>query len=148
MTLPGDAHAPAMRHWNAVVGSPESPEELAEAADRLCIQLRAGLGRWIGLEGYEAVHNRAQALVHISHPALRSLDFDGGDFLATMNAIRVHGIGAVEQGLIAWTAAIIGLLGRVVGRRMAMRLLEQSITPSPRGVADSETEDPDDGQED
>lgn len=145
MTPPGDATASARRHWTAVVGSPTSAEELAEAADRLCIQHRAGLGRWIGVEGYQAVHGRAQALVHASHPVLRGLGFDGGDFLATMTAIRTHGIGPVEQGLIAWTAAVIDLLGRVVGRRMALRLLEQSITPSPRGVADSKTEDPDDG---
>jgi hypothetical protein len=147
MRRPIEAASPARAHWNAVVGSPTTAEELAEAADRLCIQLRAGLGRWIGIEGYEAVHDRALALVHVEHPVLRSHAFDGGDFLITMNAIRTHGSETVERGLLAWTAAVIELLGRVVGRRMAMRLVEQSIVPSPRGIADSDTEEANDGEQ-
>lgn len=142
-----DLLEPARRHWTAVVGAPKSAEELAEAADRLCIQLRAGLGRWIGTDGYAAVHDRALTLVHRQHPALRSHAFDGGDFLSTINAIRTHGMGAVEQGLIAWTAMVIDLLGRLVGRRMAMRLVEQSVVPGPHS-ANRDTEESDDGEED
>lgn len=135
------------RHWTAVVGASSSAEELAEAADRLCIQLRAGLGRWIGTDGYAAVHDRALTLVHGQHPALRRHAFDGGDFLSTLNAIRMHGKGAVEEGVVAWTAVVIDLLGRLVGRRMAMRLVEQSIVPGPHR-ASRDTEESNDGEED
>lgn len=148
MKPPANLTAAARQHWITVVGTPATSEELAEAADRLCIQLRAGLGRWIGIDGYEAVQARAQALVHARHPALRGHAFGGGDFLASMGAVRAHGAEAVELGLVAWTAAVIDLLGRVVGRRMAMRLVEQSIVPSPRGIADSDVEEPSDDEED
>ena len=113
--------------------------------DEIDDPLKLGLGtdRQLDRDGV-----RAQAVVHARHAALRSHAFEGGDFLATMGAIRSHGVEAVELGLVAWTAAVIDLLGRVVGRRMAMRLVEQSIVPSPRGTADSDAEDPSDDEED
>lgn len=145
--MTSDAHDAAESHWTRVVGAPATAEALAEGTDRLCIQLRAGLGRWIGTEGFASMHERASAMVHEAHPATRHHDFDGGDYQTTISAIRVHGEEAVHEGVIAWVAAVIELLGRVVGRKMAIRLVEQTAAPSPRGIVANEGEERSDVEE-
>lgn len=135
-------------HWDRVVGLSHDADSLAEGADRICIQLRAGLGRWIGVDGYSALHDRARRMTHEAHPVLRFHTFDGGDFHATVTAVRAHGRDEVERGMVGFAAAVIELLGRVVSFRMAIRLVEQTAEPTPRGIAESDGEEPFDGEED
>jgi hypothetical protein len=130
----------ARRLWARAVGDATAPEEVAAAAERTCTQLRAGLGRWIGADGYRALLDRALALAlaRAEHPALGDLPCLGGDLPATMAVVRAHGAGATAAGLVALVAALIELLGRIIGDEMALRLVEQIGMPSLHGVVSTE----------
>jgi hypothetical protein len=135
----------ARRLWARAAGDGSGSEEVAAAADRLCSQLRAGLGRWIGADGYRALLERSLGLARAEHPALGGVSCLGGDGAMTMAAVRAHGAGEVAAGLMALVAALIDLLGRIVGEEMAVRLVEQAGMPSPRGVVSTETQGERDG---
>jgi hypothetical protein len=128
----------ARRLWARAGGDDTAPEEVAAAADRMCAQLRVGLGRWIGAEGYRALLERALGLARVEHPALGSLSCLGGDGTMIMAAVRAHGAGEVATGLMALVATLIDLLGRIVGEEMGLRLVEHVGMPSPPGVASIE----------
>jgi hypothetical protein len=115
-------------------GDTTEPEDVAAAAARLCAQLSAGLGRWIGSEGYRALLDRALALARAEHPALGSLSYDRGEQPVTPADVRAHGPSKVAAGMVALVATLIELLGRMVGEEMAVRLVEQTGKPSKRGV--------------
>jgi hypothetical protein len=128
----------ARRLWSRAVGQSGGPEEIAEASDRMGTQLRAGLGRWIGTDGYRVLLGRAVVLARAEHPAVASISGLGGDEPATAAAVRAHGADKVAAGLVAIVAALIELLGRIIGEEMSVRLVEQIGLPSPRAVAGTE----------
>ena len=128
----------ARRLWARAVGDTTAPEDVAAAAERMCTQLRTGLGRWIGADGYRALLNRALGLARAEHPALGGLPCLGGDVPGTTAVVRAQGAGAVAAGLVALVAALIELLGRIIGDEMALRLVEQIGIPSRRGVVSTE----------
>jgi hypothetical protein len=111
----------------------------------MCAQLRTGLGRWIGSEGYQALFDRALALTRAQHPALGNVSCLGGDEPGTAAAVRAHGAADVAAGMVALVTAVIELLGRIIGDEMAVRLVEQIAVPSPRGVVRNKTEGGRDG---
>ena len=109
-----------------VAGDAKSPEEVAAGVERTCIQLRAGLGRWIGAMGYRALLDRGLAQARAEHPALASLSCHGGDEQMIMAAVRTHGAAEVAAGMVALVAGLVELLGRIIGEDMALRLVEQT----------------------
>ena len=129
----------ARRLWARGAGDSTVPEEVAAGADRMCTQLRLGLGRWIGADGYRTLLDRALGAVRAEHPALSGLSCLGGDDAWTTGALAEHGAGKVAAGLVALVAALIEFLGRIIGEEMAVRLVEQIGVPSPRGVVSAET---------
>jgi hypothetical protein len=131
--------------WARFAGDSTAPEDVAAAADRLCLQLRVGLRRWIGAEGYRALLDRALGLAQTKHPVLSNLSCLVGDEPVTAEAVRTLGAGAVAAGLVALVAALIELLGRIIGEAMAVRLVEQIGLPSPRGVLSTEADGGQDG---
>ena len=137
---PAAASETARRLWARAGGDGGAPEEVGAAADRLCAQLRAGLGRWIGAEGYRALLERALELARPEHPALGGLSCLGGDGLLTTAAVRAHGAGETAASFVALVAKLIELLGRIIGVEMALRLVAQTELPSPRGVVSTERE--------
>ncbi len=130
--------------WGAASGDTDSAEEVAAVTERVCIQLRAGLGRWIGTMGYRALLHRALALARAEHPALAGLSCHGGDEEMIAAAVRTHGSAEVAAGMVALVAILVDLLGRIIGEDMAVRLVEETVVPtsrerkkeqpSPRGV--------------
>ena len=144
---PAAATKAARLLWERVASDTESPEEVAAAVERTCIQLRAGLGRWIGAMGYRALLDRALVLVRAEHPALGSLSCHGGDEQMIAAAVRTHGAAEVAAGMVALVAGLVELLGRIIGEEMALRLVEQTgvqtdretVKPSPRGVVSTES---------
>jgi hypothetical protein len=104
------------------------------------MQLRAGLGRWIGAQGYRVLLERALSQTRAEHPALGGLSCLAEYEPVTAAAVRAQGPGDVAAGLVAFVAALVELLGRIIGDEMAVRLVEQIGTPSPRGVVSTETE--------
>jgi hypothetical protein len=128
----------ARRLWTRAIGEAGGPAEIAAASDRMGAQLRAGLGRWIGTDGYRALLDRAVVLARVKHPALADISGLGGDESATEAAVRTHGADKTAAGLVAIVAALIELLGRIIGEEMSVRLVEQIGLPSPRAVVGTE----------
>lgn len=110
----------------------------ATNADQLWVRLRVGLGRWIGQSGYRALLDRALVMVRADHPFLTGLSFDGDNEAAFTAALRTHGDVALAEAMVALIAAVIELLGRIVGLEMAMHLVEEIGRPSPRGPVSME----------
>ena len=137
---PAAASETARRLWARAGGDGGAPEEVGAAADRLCAQLRAGLGRWIGAEGYRALLERALELARPEHPALGGLSCLGGDGSLTTAAVRAHGAGETAASFVALVAKLIELLGRIIGVEMALRLVAQTELPNPRGLVSTERE--------
>jgi hypothetical protein len=135
----------ARRLWARAAGAGSGPEEVAADVARVCSHLRVGLGRWIGSEGYQVLLDRALGLARVEHPALTGLACLGGDEPVTTAAVRANGAGKVTAGLVALVAALIDLLGRMIGEEMAVRLVEQIGIPSPHEVVSIETKEGRDG---
>jgi hypothetical protein len=126
--------------WARTARDTSAPQEVAAAADRMCTQLRTGLGRWIGDEGYRALLDRALGLARAEHPALGGLSCLGGDEPLTATVVRAHGVVQVAGAMMALVAVLIELLGRIIGDEMAVHLVEQIGVPSPRGVVSTESQ--------
>jgi hypothetical protein len=120
--------------WARVAGETNAPEEVAAAAERMCTQLRTELGRWIGTDGYRTLLDRAFGLTRAEHPVLVGLSCLGGDEPVTTTAVRSFGAAQVADAMVALVAALIELLGHIIGEEMAVHLVEQTGIPSPRGV--------------
>jgi hypothetical protein len=135
----------ARRLWARAADDASAPEDVAAAAERMCNDLRLGLGRWVGAAGYRALLDRALGLARVEHPALGGVSALGGDEPVITAAVRARGVGEVAAGLVALVAVVTELLGRIIGDEMAARLVEQIGTPSPREVVSTETEGGRDG---
>lgn len=112
------------RHWERIASGASGAEAIAAAADRMCLQLENGLSRWIGVEGYRSLQDRAVHEVVDQYPALRKLSFAARDEAANLAAVKAHGAEEVADGMVAFVAAVIELLGRIIGPDMALRLVE------------------------
>ena len=124
----------AARHlWTRYAGGKTSAEEFATAADQLFSQLEAGLARWVGAEGSRVLRGRALKLAQAQHRALRDFSDGGWDVPVVVSAVKAHGAPDVAAGFIAVIATLIDLLGRIIGQEMAVRLVEQTGAPGPRG---------------
>jgi len=134
----------ARRLWQRAVGDSNTPEDVAVAATRMCTELRVGLTRWVGAMGYRALIDRALLLARAEHPALGSLSCHGEAEPVTTAAVRAHSAAEVATGMVALVAALVELLGRIIGEEMAVRLVEQigierDGAPSPRGIVSTES---------
>ena len=145
----------AQRLWQRAVGDSSTPEDVAVAATHMCTGLRVGLTRWVGGMGYRALIDRALLLARAEHPALGSMSCHGEEEPVTTAAVRAHSAAEVGTGMVALVAALVELLGRILGEEMAVRLVEQTgierkteteretgtdrERPSPRGVVSTES---------
>lgn len=116
-----------------------APEEVIAAAERICVQLQAGLVRWVGTDGYSALLHRVLERVRAEHPALSRLSCNGSDKQEIAAAVRAHGAAEVTAGMMALVAALIDLLGRIVGEEMAVELVNQAVAASPRRASSTGT---------
>lgn len=129
---PDEAPDAAQRIWLQAVGDAALRAEVAGSANRLCVDLRVGMVRWIGGEAYRALMARALGETRRGHPALAGLTCFGEDEPAIRAAVRKHGADAVAAGMVAVLRAMIVLLGRIMGDEMAVHLVEQNCLPSLR----------------
>jgi hypothetical protein len=118
--------------WARAAGDSNSPDEIAAAAESISIQLRAGLGRWIGAMGYRALLDRALVLARAEHTALGGLSCYGGDEAMIAATVRAHGAAEVAAGMVGLVSKLAELLGRIIGDEMALRLVEQTGVPTGR----------------
>lgn len=126
-------HDVAVRMWNATAAS-VAQDATDVVGERLFTTLEAGLRRWIGAEGYASLLARAAAEVLPQHPALASvpnLIYDESALPETTSADnRLQ-----RLALLALLVAMMRQLGGIIGEPLAVRLIEQSGTPSSHGPA-------------
>ncbi len=116
-----------------------APEEVIAAAERICVQLQAGLVRWVGTDGYRVLMHRVLELTRAEHPALSRLSCNGSDEQEIAAAVRAHGPAEVTAGMTALVATLMDLLGRIVGEEMAVELVNQAVAASPRRASNTGT---------
>ena len=122
----------AERLWERAVGGATAPSEVAVAADLMCSELGAGLRRWIGAAGYNALLDRALAKARSQHAILDGVTCLGKDASVIVVVVRVRGVGELSAGLVAVVSELVELLGRIIGAEMVVQLVEQISIPSPR----------------
>lgn len=122
----------ARRVWASDAADVSAPEEATAAADRVCAQLRTGLARWVGSDGYRVLLDRALERVRVEHPALNNVSCVGGNEPEMVAAVQAHGAAGVAAGIMTLVVTMIELLGRIVGEEMAAELVKQAGTASPR----------------
>lgn len=122
-----------------------APEEVIAAAERICVQLQAGLVRWVGTEGYRALLHRVLELARAEHPALSRVSCNGSDEQEIAAAVRAHGAAEVTAGMVALVATLIDLLSRIIGEGMAVELVNQAVAASPRRASNTGTAGAHDG---
>jgi len=132
--VPNSAADVARLLWTRAAGDTILPEDLVAPAERICAELRTGLGRWIGADGYRALLDRAIGQTRAAHPVLDSLRCNGSAEPVARAPARAHGSAEVAAGMVALVTELTELLGRIIGEEMAVRLVEQIGIPGPSGV--------------
>lgn len=104
----------------------DASDRTAAAAHAACERAYRTLARWLGENGCRALFTRALAQARAAHPALGALVLrtEPGPVLGGVGeSVEAHGEAVVTVGLEALLAALIELLGRLIGADMTARLL-------------------------
>jgi hypothetical protein len=109
------------------------PAMVAAALQRACARVSANLRDSVGDDGRNALLARALARTESDHPVLKhirtvnngAIHLDG--VVASADA---HGVAPVTAAIEALLAALLDVLGRLIGEDMAMRLLDHDL-PGP-----------------
>jgi hypothetical protein len=111
----------------------ESGEAAAPAAaERLCTRTFAGLSRWFGPYGSNALIARALARAQARHPALDGVTLESQPSSFCLAGLAEgagrHGAALVGEGVVALLATLGDMMARLIGEDLAFSLLEQSAT--------------------
>jgi hypothetical protein len=99
-----------------------------DSADRVLRRLHKHLASWFGRDGSHAVLARALDRTRADHPALADARLElGGERLLTgaHGQASENNLSDIGAALVALVAAVIGLLTRLIGPDMVMRLVDQ-----------------------
>jgi hypothetical protein len=114
--------------------------EMAVAAlERTCLRVCDNLRDAMGDDGCHALLLRALARAEVNHPALADLcRVNGGGIHldGVLANVEAHGVPAVTAATEALLAALVEILGRLIGEDMAIRLIDHDAArpPSNNGV--------------
>jgi hypothetical protein len=115
----------------------DDPAMVAAALQRALVRVWANLGDSVGDDGRDALLARALARTESDHPALKdicrlnngAIHLDGA-----VASVEAHGVAPVTAAIEALLAALLEVLGRLIGEDMAMKLLDHDLpAPSPDG---------------
>jgi hypothetical protein len=113
------------------------PAMVAAALQRTLMRVRANLCDAVGDDGCNALLARALARTELDYPPLtdiRKLNNGAIDLDGVVASAEAHGIAPVVAAIEALLAALLEVLGRLIGEDMAMRLLDHDLAePSPAG---------------
>ena len=132
--------AVAMQMWERAATTMEATDDVRKRGERLFASTEAGLRRWIGAEGYASLLSRAVADVLPEHPALVTIPNVISDETEVSGSMEVDATDQ-QRAVIALLVAMMRQLGGIIGDNLAIRLIEQSGTPSLRGTAGDEHTD-------
>jgi hypothetical protein len=126
--------AVAIRLWEAAAATSTGAPGASVVVDTVLVRVEEGLRRWIGAEGYAALLSRAVDQLLPAHPALAGIA-DLGVRTTTAHVVVPGDDEAGRHAILALLCMMMQHLGGIIGDNMAVRLFEQTITPSQRGVA-------------
>lgn len=124
--LPGPDRDVLERLWAQATADAHTPARIAAAAERMETGLCTGLTRWIGRDGYQGLLLRALHEVQARHPWMAGLRCDNGRLAGFAAASGGQPVAAVSAGMLALIVALAGVLGRITGDEMAVRLMAQA----------------------
>lgn len=107
--------------------SPGEREISERTIEYRCRQITASLREALGADGSSALLGRALAECELQHPVLKHLR--GGDgreigLDGVSTAVERYGLDKTEAGVDAMLASLAGILGKLIGEDMTMRLLD------------------------
>jgi hypothetical protein len=108
-------------------------------ADRVYRAMGSTLTRWFGPYGYHALLARALAETRPAHPALAAASVKGATdprLEGIANAATEYGVDATVDAMTDVAAAVVELLGRLIGEDMAARLID-AVVPELENAAGS-----------
>jgi hypothetical protein len=106
----------------------------AEALQRACTRVCENLSDSLGEDGCTALLARSLARTEEAHPALKIVRHANGRGITldgVAASIDKYGIEVVTPAIEALLAALVDVLGRLIGEDMAERLFDQTV-PRPR----------------
>jgi hypothetical protein len=113
----------------------------SSTAARAGEELYQALSRWIGSDGCHALFGRACAQAQLDHPALSAVHLRARAtpyFEGVAESVGQYGETATADAIESMLAAMIELLGRLIGVDMATSLIERSLGESARDDAGPE----------
>jgi len=120
----------------SATGSKAEPKAVGAALQRTCLRVSENLRDAMGEDGSNALLARALARTESEHPALKSAyrRHQGGIHLdGVIASVEAHGVAAVTAAIEALLAALVDILGRLIGEDMAIRLIDQDAPRSRKG---------------
>jgi hypothetical protein len=132
------AHSPAAQELARRLLARETstagePAMIAAALQRALVRVSANLCDSLGDDGHSALLGRALARTESDHPALkdlRKLNHGGINLDGIVASVEARGVAPVTAAVEALLAALVDVLGRLIGEDMAMRLLDHDL-PGP-----------------
>ena len=115
-------------------GRKAEPKAVGAALQATCVRVCHNLRDAMGVDGCTARLARALARTEHDHPALQEIRRlnNGGIHLDGIAAsVEAYGIAPVTAAVEALLAALIDVLGRLIGEDMALRIIDQEA-PGPR----------------
>lgn len=118
----------------AAPGKELTPTIVGAALQQTCLRVSENLRDSMGEDGCSALLARALARTEGDHPALKNIRGQNGRgiYLDGIEAsVKTHGVAEVTAGVEALLAALVDVLGRLIGDDMAIRLIDHD-GPRPR----------------
>lgn len=109
-------------------------EMVIAALQRTCLRVSNNLRDSMGDDGCNALLARALTRTEAKNPALTDIRrlHDGGIYLdGVLASVETHGVAAVTASIEALLAALVEILGRLIGEDMAIRLIDHHAAGSP-----------------
>lgn len=119
-------------------GAGDTAADVVAVAERALRRLSDDLVGWFGPFGAHALVTRALAQARPEHPALAPVRVGGPAapyFEGLAESGRVHGADAAAAGAVDVLAALVDLLGRMIGDTLATTLVEQGSRAGADGRA-------------
>ena len=117
----------SVRHDSIPQAAPGPPETSRSSLEYRCRQLTTVLRDTLGPDGSAALLSRTLAECERAHPVLALMrGSDGREIQLDCVSVGIerYGLDAAEAGVEAMITSLLGILGKLIGEDMAMRLLD------------------------
>jgi hypothetical protein len=128
----------AHRLINSRRSEPAGSRTSGHVAAAACDHLYQGLSRWVGLDGCHTLFTRALAQARTDHPLLEEIQLRPRSepyVEGVTETIDAYGAAPTAEAIESMLVGLVELLGRLIGDDMAMKLLEGTLSESPRDDA-------------